>query len=93
MLSILGAELAQKSGNKYNAEVKILMGDDDSATVKKVRESVTHYVEKWSDINHAKKSFTSHLYTLQSELKGHLSTKVVEYFAKCFGYALVQKQK
>ena len=92
MLSILGAELAQKCANKYNAEVQILIGDDDSATVKKVRESVTHNVEKWSDINHAKKSFTSHLYTLKSELKGQLSTKVVEYFAKCFGYALVQNK-
>ena len=33
-----------------------------------------------------------YLYTLQSELKGQLSTKVVEYFAKCFGYALVQNR-
>ena len=49
--SILGAELAQKSATKYNAEVQILVGDDDSATVKKVRESVTHNVEKWSDIS------------------------------------------
>ena len=53
---------------------------------------MTHNVEKWSDINHAKKSFTSHLCTLQSEFKGQLSTKVVEYFAKCFGYALVQNR-
>ena len=90
--SILGAELAQKCANKYNAEVQILVGDDDSAIVKKVQESVTRNVEKWSDINHAKKSFTSHLYTLQSEFKGQLSTKVVEYFAKCFGYALAQNR-
>ena len=53
---------------------------------------MTHNVEKWSEINHAKKSFTSHLYTLQTEFKGQLSTKVVEYFAKCFGYALVQNR-
>ncbi|KAJ7333741.1 hypothetical protein OS493_015829 [Desmophyllum pertusum] len=64
-----GAELAQECANKFNAEVQILVGDDDSATVKKVRESVSHNVEKWSDINHAKKSFTSHLYALQSQFK------------------------
>lgn len=72
--------------------MQILVGDDDSATVKKVRENVKHNVEKWSDINHAKKSFTSHLYALQSQFKGQLSTKVVDYFVKCFGYALVQNR-
>ena len=72
--------------------MQILVGDDDSATLNKVRESVAHSVEKWSDINHAKKSFTSHLYALQSKFKGQLSTKVVDYFAKCFSYALVQNR-
>ena len=86
----IGAELAQECATKYNAEVQILVGDDDSATIKKVRESVSHNVEKWSDINHAKKSFTTHLYAIQQKFKGQLSTKVIEYFVKCFGYALAQ---
>ena len=91
------------------------MGDDDSATIKRVKEQVAHHVEKWSDINHAKKSFTSHLYDLYitvpiyhtyissyiyilyistyiSQFKGQLSAKVIEYFSKCFGYALVQNR-
>ena len=29
-----------------------MVGDEDSATIKKVRESVTHEVDKWSDITH-----------------------------------------
>ena len=86
--SILGAEWAQKCANNFNAKVQILVWDD----VKKVRESMTHNVEKWSDTIHAKKSFTYRLYTLQSKFKGQLSTKVVEYFAKCFGYALVRNR-
>ena len=72
--------------------MKILVGDDDSATIKRVKEQVAHHVEKWSDINHAKTSFTSHLYAIQSQFKGQLSAKVIEYFSKCFGYALVQNR-
>ena len=72
--------------------MKILVGDDDSATIKMVKEQVSHHVEKWSDINHAKKSFTSHLYAIQSQFKGQVSAKVIEYFSKCFGYALVHNR-
>ena len=83
--SILDAEWAQKCANNFNAKVQILVRDDDSVTVKKVRESMTHNVEKWSDTIHAKKSFTYRLYTLQSKFKGQLSTKEVDYFAICPG--------
>ena len=72
--------------------MKILVGADDSATIKMVKEQVSHHVEKWSNINHAKKSFTSHLYAIQSQFKGQLSAKVIKYFSKCFGYALVQNR-
>ncbi|XP_044167665.1 uncharacterized protein LOC114976984 [Acropora millepora] len=88
----IGVELSLECSSKHNAEVKILVGDDDSATIKRVKEQVAHHVEKWSDINHAKKSFTSHLYAIQSQFKGQLSAKVIEYFSKCFGYALVQNR-
>ena len=77
---------------KYGAEVAILVGDDDSATIKKVRENVTRTVEKWSDIVHAKRSFVNNLYTLQPQDKGHLSSKVIDYLQKCFGYALKQNK-
>ena len=57
-----------------------------------VKEKVVHDVKKWSDINHAEKSFTSHLYATQRQFKGQLSAKVIECFAKCFGYALAQNR-
>ena len=37
-------------------QVSTLIGDDDSTTMAMVRQKVTHQVEKWSDVNHAKKS-------------------------------------
>lgn len=37
-------------------QVSTLIGDDDSTTVAMVRQQVNHQVEKWSDVNHAKKS-------------------------------------
>ena len=37
-------------------QVSTLIGDDDSTTMTMVRQQVNHQVEKWSDVNHAKKS-------------------------------------
>ena len=36
-----------------NAVVCVLVGDDDSSTISKVRQNVEHEVEKWSDVVHA----------------------------------------
>ena len=81
-----------KGAISAGAQVSVMVGDEDSATIKKVRESVTHEVDKWSDITHAKRSFGSHLYSLQPQHKGILSTKVINHFLKCFGYALSQNK-
>ena len=48
--------LLNSSGAK-NAVVSVLVGDDDSSTISKVRQNVEHEVEKWSDVVHAKRSF------------------------------------
>ena len=81
-----------KGAISAGAQVSVMVGDEDSATIKKVRESVTHEVDKWSDITHAKRSFGSHLYSLQPQHEGILSTKVINHFLKCFGYALSQNK-
>ena len=77
---------------RHGVQVAILVGDDGSTTIKKVRENVSHSVDKWSDTVHAKRSFGSHLYSLQSQHKGKLSGKVIDYLQKCFGYALRQNK-
>lgn len=80
------------STSQQGAHVAVLVGDGDSCTIKRVRESVSHEVEKWSDTVHAKRSFRTSLYALQSDYKGILSAKVIDYFLKCFGYALAQNK-
>lgn len=77
---------------KDDAQVVILVGDEDSSTIKKVRESVEHDVAKWSDVVHAKRSFGSSLYSVQSKYKGVLTNKVIDYLTTCFSYALKQNK-
>ena len=55
------AELAGYA-SEHGAPVAVLVGDDDSCTIKMVRESVSHDVIKWSDTVHAKRSFATSLY-------------------------------
>lgn len=85
------AELAVYA-SEHGAPVAVLVGDDDSCTIKKVRESVSHDVIKWSDTVHAKRSFATSLYALQKNHKGSLSGKVINYLLTCFGYALSQNK-
>ena len=74
-----------------NFAVTTLIGDDDTTTMANVRQNVSHTVEKWSDINHAKKSLGSRLYNLQKQHKA-LTTTVIKYLQKCFAYALCQNK-
>lgn len=80
------------SASQHHVQVNILVGDEDSSTIEKVKESVTHDDEKWSDIVHAKRSFGTSLYALQKHYKGILSVKVINYLLTCFGYALSQNK-
>ena len=80
------------STEKHGAQVAVLVGDEDSSTIKKVRESVNHEVEKWSDVVHVKRAFGSRLYALQEKYKGLLTATVINYLLKCFGYALSQNK-
>ena len=88
------ADLAQACTKNHNTQVSILVGDDNSSTIKKVRETVNHEVQKWSDVVHVKRSLGSALYSLQSRLtcKGSLSAKVIDYLQTCFSYVLKQNK-
>ena len=74
-----------------NAVVSVLVGDDDSSTLSKVRQNVEHEVEKWSDVVHAKRSFGSSLYSIKNQNKS-LTDMVIQYFQRCIGYALKQNK-
>ena len=75
--------------DKKNAVVSVLVGDEDSSTICKVRKNVEHEVEKWSDVVHAKRSFGSSLYSIKTQNKS-LTDMVIQYFQQCFGYTLRQ---
>ncbi|XP_022810598.1 uncharacterized protein LOC111347637 [Stylophora pistillata] len=63
-----GFTLLNSCGVK-NAVVSVLVEDDDSSTISKVRKNVEHEVEKWSDVVNAKRSFGSSLYSIKTENK------------------------
>lgn len=85
-----GFILLNSCGEK-KAVVSVLVGDDDSSTISKVRQNVEHDVEKWSDVVHAKRSFGSSLYSIKTQNKS-LTDTVIRYFQRCFGYALKQNK-
>ncbi|XP_024892943.1 uncharacterized protein LOC112468124 [Temnothorax curvispinosus] len=45
-----------------NVAIAVLIADDDASSIAAVRRESSHRVEKWSDLNHAKKGLTSALY-------------------------------
>ena len=76
---------------RKNAVVSVLVGDDDSSTISRVRKNVEHEVEKWSDVVHTKRSFGSSLYSIKTQNKS-LTYMVIRYFQRCCGYALKQNK-
>ncbi|XP_067026633.1 uncharacterized protein [Acropora muricata] len=46
-------------------QVSTSIGDDDSTTMAMMRQQVNHEVEKWSDVNHAKKSLATNADIIQ----------------------------
>ena len=69
-----------------NFRVGVLIGDDDSSTIAAVRRESQQPVEKWSDLNHAKKSLSNALYNL------HLESLTIEYLVKCFAICIKQNK-
>ena len=85
-----GFILLNSCGEK-SAVVSVLVGDDDSSTISKVRQNVEHEVDKWSDVVHAKRSFRSSLYSIKTQNKS-LTDMVIWHFKRCFGYILKQNK-
>lgn len=71
---------------KENVEVRTLIGDEDSSTIASVRRAASYPIDKWSDFNHVKKSFTSQLYAMK------LPATLISYFGKSFTIAIKQNK-
>lgn len=80
-----------KTVEKENVQVGTLIMDDDATTMAKVQQNISQPVMKWSDLNHAKKHLGNSLYALQKK-HNCLSNKCIQYFQKCFGYAVAQNR-
>ena len=59
----VAAELA-KEAPKCGIRFATVVGDDDSSSIKKLREELNSDIVKWSDITHAKLSVGGHLHDL-----------------------------
>ncbi|XP_078328929.1 uncharacterized protein LOC111121070 isoform X2 [Crassostrea virginica] len=72
--------------------ISTVICDEDTTTMSRLRQNVSHSITKMSDKNHIKKNFTSTLYSLKTKHKS-LTTRVIRYFLKCFNYLLAQNKE
>ena len=56
--------------------IDVLVGDDDSSAIKRLREEYGKDIVKSSDLNHVKKDLGNHLYKVKPEGHNELSDKV-----------------
>jgi len=62
-----------------------LPGDDDSSSLAALRRESDHVIDKWSDLNHARKALSNALWKTPG-----LPQAVGDYFRKMFGIAVKQ---
>ncbi|XP_046394798.1 uncharacterized protein LOC124163262 [Ischnura elegans] len=72
--------------------VTTLIGDGDSSTLAAVQRESQHSVQKWADINHTKKRFSSWLYRASASHRQLLGRNVIPYLKRCFSYAVDQNR-
>ena len=76
--------------SQEGVRVSVIVGDGDSSAIAHVRSQVDSEIEKWSDVNHTKKSLGNKLYELKKTHK-ELSETVIKATQKNFLYAMNQK--
>ena len=77
----VGGELVEEF-EKENVNVSVMIMNDDCTTLARIRQELSHSVEKLSDQNHTVKHLGNSLYSLQKKHKV-LSTKVIKHVQKC----------
>ena len=84
----MAVQLILKNENlvKANCRVETIIGDDDSSAIAALRRLSPYAIKKWSDFNHAKKTFNSRLYDIK------LSANLREYFSKVFALSIKQNK-
>lgn len=86
----VGSQVVQEVEAK-GIDVAVLIMDDDTTTMARIRKDIEHHITKWSDRNHTSKHLGNSLYNLQKKHRV-LNTSVIKYLQKCFNYALAQNK-
>lgn len=86
----IAVELCQKE------TYKVLIGDDDSKVIARVRSEVDNNLEKWSDVNHVTCTLTKALHEGKGQDFGpnndKINDQVIDHVKTCFMYALYQNK-
>ena len=86
----MAARMWSRSGH-YGINFSTQVGDEDSATQKKLQEEVPDNLKptkKKSDFLHIKRNFTNHLYNLKSKYRGIMSKMVITKLVVDFSAAI-----
>ena len=81
MEASVGVQLLKETATP-DAAVKTVIVDDDAITIAHIHKEYNPDLQKWSDINHAKKSPTNSLYNLSKKYKflTNNTNNVINYF-------------
>lgn len=93
MESDFAVELMRSSDSdileKCNVDMEISSGDDDAASICKVRANSTHEIVKLSDSNHISNGITYQLCNMKNKRKV-LSKDAINVLKRCFIFAVAQ---
>ena len=77
-------------------DYSVMITDEDASSESKVKQNVSHDVEKWSDKNHVVVAFRKMLISGKAQDFGKDSSKlsysVIDYFAKMFSMAVSENK-
>ncbi|KAK0157293.1 hypothetical protein PV328_011051 [Microctonus aethiopoides] len=77
---------------KYNVQVGIIAGDNDSSSIHAIHAEIDHPIIKVDDTNHTKKGVVNQLYkvTNSEDTLKELTKNSKDYLRRCFSFALEQ---
>ena len=88
----VAGEIVKRLEESGKVQVGILVMDEDSTTIARIRAELSREITKWSDIMHVKKHLQGALYKLATKHRC-LTTDVIRYLLnKCFSYAIAQNK-
>ena len=88
----VAGEIVKRLEESGKVQVGILVMDEDSTTIARIRAELSRDITKWSDIMHVKKHLQAALYKLAAKHRC-LTSDVIRYFLdKCFSYAITQNK-